>query len=78
LAEEAARVAVKLARNPEKKITEIIKPDRMINNGVSEVLTIMTPVKLITRANINDTLIKGGVYSWDQVYGIKPVREHSR
>jgi hypothetical protein len=31
----------------------------MIYNGAMEVPTIVTPVKLVTRDNINETLIKG-------------------
>jgi D-xylose transport system substrate-binding protein len=69
LAEKAAEVAVKIARNPEKRITEIIQPDRMVDNGAVEVPTIVTPVKLITRDNIAETLITGGLYTKDQVYG---------
>jgi D-xylose transport system substrate-binding protein len=72
LAETAAEVAVKLARNPEKKVSELIKPDRIVNNGLFDIPTIVTPVKLVTRGNINETLIQGGVYSWDQVYGEEP------
>lgn len=75
LAETAAEVAVKLAQNPEKKVTEIIKPDKMVNNGLFDIPTIVTPVKLVTRGNINETLIQGGVYSWDQVYGKEPISE---
>jgi D-xylose transport system substrate-binding protein len=69
LAEKAAEVAVKIARNPDKSIAEIIKPDRMVNNGAVEVPTIVTPVKLITRDNITETLISGGVFTKDQIYG---------
>lgn len=75
LAETAAEVAVKLARNPEKKVSELIKPDRMVNNGLFDIPTIVTPVKLVTRGNINETLIQGGVYSWEQIYGSAPTPE---
>ena len=78
LAETAAEVAVKLARNPGKKITEIIKPDKMVNNGTMEIPTIVTPVKLVTRDNINETLIKGGVYTTNQIYGAEPISENLR
>ncbi len=69
LAEKAAEVAVKLARNPGKKITDIIKPDKMVDNGIMEVPTIITPVKLVTRDNIDETLIANGVYTRAQIYG---------
>jgi D-xylose transport system substrate-binding protein len=71
LAEKAAEVAVKIARNPGKKITEVIKPDRMIDNGAMKVPTIITPVKLVTKNNIDETLIEGGVYTREQIYGKK-------
>jgi len=69
LAEKAAEVAIKIARNPDKSILEIIKPDRLVDNGAVEVPTIVTPVKLITKDNIIRTLIAGGVYTKDQVFG---------
>jgi len=69
LAETAAEVAIMIARNPDKNVLEIIKPDRMVDNGAMEVPTIVTPVKLITKDNISRTLISGGVYTRDQVYG---------
>ena len=72
LAEQAAEVAVRMARNPEKKVSELIKPDRMVNNGLFDIPTIVTPVKLVTRGNIYDTLIQGGVYTWEQIYGSPP------
>ena len=78
LAETAAEVAVKIARNPDKKITEIIKPDKMIYNGAMAVPTIVTPVKLVTKDNINETLIKGGVYTKNQIYGGEPISENLR
>jgi D-xylose transport system substrate-binding protein len=78
LAKKAAEVAVQIARNPERKITEIIKPDKMIYNGVMEVPTIVTPVKLVTKDNINETLIKGGVYTTNQIYGGEPISESLR
>ena len=33
LAQTAAEVAVSIARNPQKEITEIVKPDKMVDNG---------------------------------------------
>ncbi len=73
MAETAAEVAVKLARNPKKKVTEIIKVDRMIFNGAMDVPTVVIPAKLITRENIFETLIMGGVYTKEQIYGSEPI-----
>jgi D-xylose transport system substrate-binding protein len=69
LAEKAAEVAVEIARNPDRNITEIVKPDRMVYNGAVEVPTIVTPVELVTKDNIARTLIAGAVYTEDQIYG---------
>ncbi len=73
MAATAAEVAVKLARNPEKKVTEIIKVDRMIFNGAMDVPTVVIPAKLITRENIFETLIMDGVYTKEQIYGSEPI-----
>jgi D-xylose transport system substrate-binding protein len=78
LAGRAAEVAVKLARHPEKQATEIVTPDKTIFNGLMEVPTIVTPVKLVTRDNINETLIAGGVYTRGQIYGSQPISEPLR
>ena len=63
LAETAAEIAVKLAKGEE------IKADKMINNGFVDVPTIVTPVVLITKDNIDNTIIAEGFYSKKQVYG---------
>lgn len=62
LAETAAEVAVKLANG------EDVEADKMINNGFTDVPTVVTPVVLITQDNIDDTIIAEGFYSKDQVY----------
>lgn len=75
LAEKAAEVAVTLAQNPTKSASELIKPDRMVFNELTDIPTIVTPVKLVSRDNIEQTLIAGGVYTWNQVYGNAPASE---
>lgn len=69
LAQTAAQVAFDLASNPDKPVTEVIKADRMINNGMVEVPTIVTPVVLVTKDNIDETVVAGGFYTKEQVYG---------
>ena len=68
LAEKAAEVAVLLARAPDKKPVDIVKPDKMQNNGYADVPTIVTPIVLVTKDNIKDTIIAGGFYTEKQVY----------
>ncbi len=63
LAETAAEVAVKLAKGEE------VKADKMINNGFVDVPTIVTPVVLVSKDNLANTIIAEGFYSKTQVYG---------
>ncbi len=69
LAETAAQVAFDLASNPDGAVGDVIKADRSINNGAVDVPTIVTPVVLVNKDNLDDTVIAGGVYSKEQVYG---------
>ncbi|MCP4350414.1 MAG: sugar ABC transporter substrate-binding protein [Desulfobacterales bacterium] len=69
LAETAAEMAVKLAQNPKKKPENVVKIDKKINNGYTDVPTIVTPVVLITKEIINDTIVAEGFYTKKQVYG---------
>jgi D-xylose transport system substrate-binding protein len=69
LAESAAEIAVTLAANPDKDPKSLIKVDRMINNGAVDVPTIVTPVVLVDRNNLDQTIIAEGFYTHKQVYG---------
>jgi D-xylose transport system substrate-binding protein len=69
LAQKAAEVAVTLAKNPDKSVKELVEIDREINNGAVEVPTIVTPVVLVTKENIDETIIAEGFYTKEQVYG---------
>src|SRR5580692_7825627 len=68
-AETAAETAVTLARNPDKEPKAILKVDRTVNNGAVDVPTIVTPVVLVDRNNLDSTIIAEGFYSHQQVYG---------
>ncbi len=63
LAETSVEVAVKLANGEE------VEADKMINNGFTDVPTVVTPVVLITKENLDDTIIAEGFYSKEDVYG---------
>ena len=63
LAEKAAEIAVKLAKDEE------VKADKMINNGLVDVPTIVTPVVPITKENLDSTIIAEGFYAKEEVYG---------
>ena len=63
LAEKAAEIAVKLAKDEE------VKADKMINNGLVDVPTIVTPVVPITKENLDSTIIAEGFYTKEEVYG---------
>ena len=71
LAETAAEVAVKLAQNPDKKPADVVKVDKTINNGAVDVPTIVTEIVPVTKDNLDSTVIAGGLYTKDQVYGKK-------
>ena len=63
LAETAAEIAVKVAKG------ESIKPDMSVNNGFTDVPTVVTPVVPVTKDNIDATIIAEGFYTRKQVYG---------
>ena len=69
LAEKAAEIAVLLAQNPDKNPADVVQPEKMINNGAVDVPTIVTPVVLITKENLDATIIAEGFYSKEQVHG---------
>jgi D-xylose transport system substrate-binding protein len=68
-AETAAETAVTLARNPDKEPKAILKVDRTVNNGAVDVPTIVTPVLLVDKSNLDSTIIAEGFYTHQQVYG---------
>jgi D-xylose transport system substrate-binding protein len=68
-AETAAETAVTLARNPDKEPKTILKVDRTVNNGAVDVPTIVTPVVLVNKSNLDSTVIAEGFYTHQQVYG---------
>ncbi len=72
LAEKAAEIAVLLAREPNKKPEDVMVPDKILSialsNGFVDVPTIVTPIVLVNKDNIDDTIIAGGFFTKDQVY----------
>ena len=69
LAEKAAEVAVLLAQDPDTPVTELVKVDKMVNNGFTDVPTIVTPIVAVTKDNLKETIIAEGVYTEQQVFG---------
>ena len=63
LAETAAELAVKLAKE------ETVEADKNINNGFTDVPTIVTPVVLVNKDNIDSTIIAEEFYTKEEVYG---------
>jgi D-xylose transport system substrate-binding protein len=61
LAETAAVIAVALAKGEE------IKADKMLNNGFVDVPTVVTPVVLVSKDNLESTIIAEGFYTKEQV-----------
>ncbi len=69
LAYKAAEIAILLAKEPDKAVTDVVEGVKMINNGFMDVPTIITPVVLVTKENIDSTVIAGGFFTKEQVYG---------
>jgi D-xylose transport system substrate-binding protein len=69
LAYKAAEIAILLAKEPDKTVTAVVEGVKMINNGFIDVPTIITPVVLVTKENIDSTVIAGGFFTKEQVYG---------
>jgi D-xylose transport system substrate-binding protein len=69
LAEGAAEIAVKLAAQPDKEAKTLFNADRTINNGAVDVPTLVTPVVLVDKNNLDSTIIAEGFYTHKQVYG---------
>ncbi len=59
LAFKAVDIAVALIKNPEQAVTDLPETEghTMINNGFMDVPTIITPVVLITKENVDSTII---------------------
>jgi D-xylose transport system substrate-binding protein len=62
LAEKAAEIAVKLAKG------ESVDTDRKINNGKIEVPSVLLPPIAVDRMNLDETIIKDGFHSREDVY----------
>ena len=69
LAYKAAEIAILLAKEPDKAATDVVGGFKLINNGFMDVPTIITPVVLVTKENIDSTVIAGGFFTREQVYG---------
>jgi D-xylose transport system substrate-binding protein len=69
LAYSAATSAVKIAKNPHSSIDDLITYDKKLHNGYDEIPAIITEIVLITKDNIDETVIADGFYTYDEVYG---------
>ena len=69
LAYQAAEIAVSVAQQPEKAITDFVEGFKMVDNGFMEVPTIITPVVLVTKETIDSTVIAEGFFTKEQVHG---------
>ena len=55
--------------NPDGEPKDILEVDKVINNGYADVPTIVTPITMVNKDNLDDTIIAGGFYTRDEVYG---------
>ena len=70
LAYRAAEIAVALAQAPDAPVTEIIGEFTAVDNGFAQIPTIITPVVAVTKETIDSTVIAGGFFTREQVYGM--------
>ena len=76
LAVKAAEIAVQIARRPDQPAAELARaaaqPDArfaMIDNGFAQIPAVITPVVLITRDNVDATLVAEKIYTREQIEG---------
>lgn len=71
LAYKAADIAVALAKNPGVPVTDLpeLSGAIMVNNGFMDVPVLITPVVLITKDNLDSTLIAEQVFTREEIYG---------
>lgn len=66
LAHLGAEAAVKFARR------EVVVANAAVNNGTFDVPSILLPTTVVTRANLDATIIQDGFHSLDAIYGTAP------
>jgi len=69
LARTAAETAYKLAKNSKKDVKDVVEYEKLIDNGYMEVPTIITPIVKVTKDNIEETVIKAGFHTKEEIYG---------
>ena len=65
LADKAGEVAMQLAKGEKPEATSTI------NNGTTDVPSILLEVVTVTKDNMKDTVVKDGFHTEKQVYGNK-------
>lgn len=69
LAFGAADAAMAIANAPDTDVAALIGEHKLVDNGFAEIPTIITPVFAVSKSTIDDTVISGGFYTSEQVYG---------
>jgi len=69
LAYKAAEIAVQLAQNPDSAVTDLVEEFRLVDNGFAKIPTVITPVVLVTKDNIDSTVIEEDFFTREQIYG---------
>ncbi len=71
LAYKAADVAMTMAANPEKPVSELVGNTHAVDNGFAKIPTIITPVTPVEKETVDSTVIAGGHFTREEVYGKK-------
>jgi len=69
LAEKAAEVAVAVAVHPDEPVAKLMPGASLRSNGRVDVPTIVTPVIPVTKETIDSTVIAGGLFTREQIFG---------
>ena len=69
LAYKAAEVSVALARAPKARVTDVLGDFTLVDNGFAKIPTVITPVTAVTKETIDSTVIEGGFFTREQVFG---------
>lgn len=69
LAYGAADLAIRIGGSRGGDVIDLIGDHRLINNGFADIPTVITPVAAVTKDTIDATVVEGGFYTSEQVYG---------
>lgn len=70
LAHAAADAALAMAKSPDADPSTLAPVNKIINNGWGDIPTVVTEVVAVEKDSLDATVIAGGFYTREQVYGV--------